>query len=184
MQAGGLFSPLKRKRTPPTDLGGSSPRAGRLARQLEELTLGKIPFALAEEEEGSGDLDMEITVRPPPEYQEGVEKGEGFGEEVGDGMAIGDGEYPGFGSALELWKAQDKGKRGARLVSPPLTVVRREGESSDDDTMTLLDEDPDDDGGGGLFGVGFKPTPTQSYVRSQKKQQQVLCFFPSIPVGR
>ncbi|KAG0642855.1 hypothetical protein HOY80DRAFT_1035412 [Tuber brumale] len=171
-----LFSPLKRKREsilpppPPATWregggggGGREPEgslhSGRLARQLEGLSLGRVKFPL---DAGMACGD-EVVV-------DGDDRDEGEEEEGGDGQVV--------------------GKR-TRLVSPPLTLRRGGGYGSSSDeeagnapaphpTQGLREgaaaeeeEEEEEDSDWGLSGVGVKPSPRQSYIRAQKKLQQI-----------
>lgn len=59
-----------------------------------------------------------------------------------------------------------------RSPSPPLSTLTWQDSEI---TGHLADpsKDPDDDGTG-LNGIGFRPTPTIAYVRTQKRKQQIL----------
>ncbi|CUS09663.1 unnamed protein product [Tuber aestivum] len=179
-----LFSPLKRKREslppPPLQAGwleegegvgggrGREPEgslhSGRLARQLEGLSLGRVKFP--------------------------------FGAEMacGDGAVVdGDDRDEGGEEEEEAGDEQVVGKR-TRLVSPPLTLGRGGGcgSSSDEEAGNAPaphsmqgrregaaeggeeeEEEEEEDSDWGLSGVGVKPSARQSYIRAQKKLQQI-----------
>ncbi|RPA99227.1 hypothetical protein L873DRAFT_935095 [Choiromyces venosus 120613-1] len=65
------------------------------------------------------------------------------------------------------------GKR-TRLVSPPLTLARDGSSSSDEEpTPPSQAQEEEEDSDWGLSGVGVKPSARQSYIRAQKKLQQI-----------
>lgn len=63
-----------------------------------------------------------------------------------------------------------------RLRSPPLSKTR-DSDASDNDGATVADDSDDiDSDDPEQLGVGYRPTPTQRYVRSQKRMQQVYIY--------
>jgi len=175
-----LFSPLKRKREglplppPPaawqeeeeggeTEPEGSS-HSGRLARQLEGLSLGQVKFP----------LDARMACEDGVVVDDGDDRNERGEERDGNGRVV--------------------GKR-TRLVSPPLTLGRGGGggsSSGDEEAGNTPvphpvhghqegaaeeEEEGEEDSDWGLSGVGVKPSARQSYIRAQKKLQQV--FYPA-----
>ena len=176
-----LFSPLKRKREgfplpPPSaawqgeeeEGGGTEPESsshsGRLARQLEGLSLGQVKFP----------LDAGMACEDGVVVDDGDDRSERGEERDGNRRVV--------------------GKR-TRLVSPPLTLGRGGGggSSSGDEEAgntpaphpvhghregaAKEEEEGEEDSDWGLSGVGVKPSARQSYIRAQKKLQQV--FYPS-----
>jgi len=171
-----LFSPLKRKREglplppPPAawqeegEGGGveseGSLHSGRLALQLEGLSLGQVKYP----------LDARMA--------------------CGDGVVV-DGDDRGEGGEEEHRDGRVVGKR-TRLVSPPLTLERGGGCGSSGDeevgnapvphpthglreaAAAEEEEEGEEDSDWGLSGVGVKPSARQSYIRAQKKLQQVF----------
>lgn len=187
----GVFSPLKRKRpgcTPPpsaTEIpetpwqmqtNGQEVSLGsrKLERQLEEMTLEctRVPLKLGESGSTTagtmGDVDMDAgSIAANTLKKKSVLKPKGrIPQDKDEEKSLR------YEDALKFWEAQDNGQTRVRLVSPPLTKWN----DDDMDAKTTAD-DNDSEEDGVAYGVGFKPSAQQSYVRAQKKQQQVRCHF-------
>ena len=135
--------------------------SGRLALQLEGLSLGQVEYPL---DAGMACGDGVVV--------DGDDRDKGGEEEDGDGRVV--------------------GKR-TRLVSPPLAFERGGGCGSSGDeeagdapvphpmhrnqegaAAAEEEEEGEEDSDWGLSGVGVKPSARQSYIRAQKKLQQVF----------
>lgn len=177
--------------------GQVSPGSNKLASQLSDLNLsGKLIV-------GGGDFEMNtttmITEEEGPAAKKVKRKGRAGmvngkkkatvtmadtstedGDEDGGGRDIGL-EIAGVGrkernteNGNEKHILNDSAPRSRpRLRSPPLSKTKDSDASDNDGAATVDESDDADSDGPEQLGIGYRPTPTQRYVRSQKRMQQV-----------